>query len=133
MPIVASLHAFLGGRGCRLETCVPRVVILKPKQEVWGKEGLVAVPKAKLGLALLKSLSPPPSPPPFIRCLNKLSSSSSSSSSLSLSLSRPQGTRTLSLVASDLLRVVPFGKERRRGGRGGEEEEAEEEEEDFCY
>ena len=57
MPLVASPHAFWGGRECRLETSVPKVDILKPKQEVRGKGGLGAVPKAKLGLALPKSLS----------------------------------------------------------------------------
>ena len=56
MPLVASPHAFWGGREGRLETSVPKVDILKPKQEVRGKRGLGAVPKAKLGLALRKSL-----------------------------------------------------------------------------
>jgi len=86
MPLVASPHAFLGGRECRLETSAPKVDILKPKQEVRGKRGLGAVPKAKLGLALPKSLS--------------LSLSLAFARARALSLSRPQATRTLSLVAS---------------------------------
>ena len=85
---------FSGCRGCRLETSVPRVCILKPKQEVRGKgAGGCAKSKARscslkvararaLSLSLTHSLSlPPPLPPPP-------------------SLSRPQATRTLSLVAS---------------------------------
>ena len=38
---------FFGGAEYRLETSVPRVGILKPKQEVRGKEGLVGCAKRK--------------------------------------------------------------------------------------
>ena len=75
MPIVA----FRGGRGyrCRLETSVPRVGILKPKQEVRGKGGTGGCAKSKARSCSLKVAR-------------------------ALSLSRPQATRTLSLVASQL-------------------------------
>ena len=87
MPLVASPHAFLGARECRLETSVPKVNILKPKQEVRGKAGLGAGGCAK-GKA--RSCSPKVS----------LSLSLACARARALSLSRPQATRTLSLVAS---------------------------------